>query len=154
MKARTLMQRHVGACRPEDSMASAAQIMWEHDCGVVPVVDAERRVVGIVTDRDLCMAAYTKGRALAQMRVGDAMQKPVFCCHEEDTRAAIHEAMRMHQVRRIPVVDDSLRLVGLVSLNDLALDADAAEGTVRTHRIAEVTETLAAISRHREPVAV
>jgi CBS domain-containing protein len=135
-------------------MAAAAQIMWEHDCGVVPVVDAERRVVGIVTDRDLCMAAYTKGLALARMRVVDAMQAPVFCCREEDLPDAIHEAMRTHQVRRIPVVDDSRRLVGMVSLNDLALDADAAEGAARTRRITEVAETLAAISRHREPVAV
>jgi CBS domain-containing protein len=148
------MQRDVAACRAEDSMAAAAQIMWERDCGVVPVIDAERRVVGIVTDRDLCMAAHTKGRALAQMRVSDAMQAPVFSCGENDTRAAIHAEMRRHQVRRMPVTDDAGRLVGIVSLNDLVLDAAAAEGSVRTHRVAEVSETLAAICRHREPAAV
>jgi CBS domain-containing protein len=153
VKAKTLMQAGVASCRPEDSMAAAAQIMWEHDCGVVPVIDADRRVVGIVTDRDLCMAAYTKALALGQLRVRDAMQAPVFCCHENDTRAAIHAAMRSHQVRRIPVIDDDGRLVGIVSLNDLVLDADAAEGTIRAHRISEIAETLSAISRHRAPVA-
>jgi CBS domain-containing protein len=148
------MHSDVAACRPEETMAAAAQIMWEHDCGVVPVVDPDGRVVGIVTDRDLCMAAYTKGRPLAQMRVGEAMQAPVFCCGEEDSRAAIHATMRRHQVRRIPVTDRDGRLVGIVSLNDLVLDAAAAESGVRTQRISEVVETLSAICRHREPVAV
>lgn len=154
MKARTLMHGDVAAGSPEDVATLAAKIMWEHDCGVVPVVDGDRHVVGIVTDRDLCIASYTKGRSLAQMRLGEVMQAPVYCCGENETRAAIHAAMRKHQVRRLPVTDDDGRLVGIVSLNDLVLDAAAAQGSVRQHRIAEVSETLAAICHHRESVTV
>jgi CBS domain-containing protein len=153
MKAKTLMCRDAAACHPDDTMADAARIMWEKDCGVVPVVDDGRRVVGIVTDRDICMAALTQGRMLAGMRVRDAMQAPVHCCTESDTRPQIHALMREYQVRRLPVVDRDGRLLGVVSLNDLAMDAVA----TRDHEprsMHEVAETLAAVSRHRTPVGV
>jgi CBS domain-containing protein len=102
-------------------MAEAARIMWEHDCGIVPVVDAEGRPVGIVTDRDLCMAAYTRNEPLSRMPVRDVMAREIHCCRTDDDESAVHAAMRAYQVRRLPVVDADGRLQGIVSLNDLAL---------------------------------
>jgi len=152
MKARKLMCTDVLACRQGDTMADAAKIMWERDCGIVPVVDDRKRVVGILTDRDICISAYTKGLALSQLHVKDAMQAPVHCCRDDESREAIHEMMRTHQVRRLPVVDRDARLVGMISLNDLVLSAQESTGTARSKEAEQVFETLAAVSRHRVPV--
>jgi CBS domain-containing protein len=153
MKAKDLMTRDVAACRPDEPMAAAARIMWEHDCGVVPVLDGQK-VVGVVTDRDLCMAAFTRNRPLSGMAVRDAMAKRVFSCHEGDDEAKVHAAMREHQVRRLPVVDDEGRLLGIVSLNNLALRSAAAKGSAAEKGLREVARTLIDISRHREPATV
>jgi len=79
MKAEKIMTREVASCRPDDTLNDAARIMWERDCGFVPVTaeDSGGRVVGIVTDRDLCMAAYTRGQRLADIRVGEVMSTGV-----------------------------------------------------------------------------
>ena len=88
MKARDLMTPDVATCRPDEPMAEAARIMWERDCGIVPVVDAEGRPVGVVTDRDLCMASFTRNEPLSRMPVRDAMAKEVFSCREDDDESA------------------------------------------------------------------
>jgi len=152
MKAKKLMSTDVQACRPGDTMADAAKIMWERDCGIVPVVDSQHRVVGILTDRDICISAFTKGKALSQLHVKDAMQAPVHCCRDDDVHEAIHEMMRKFQVRRLPVVDRDERLVGMISLNDLVLAAQEASGRARSELAEEVFDTLAAVSRHRVPM--
>jgi CBS domain-containing protein len=149
MKAKNLMTCDVATCRPEDAMATAARIMWERDCGVVPVVEADR-LVGVVTDRDLCMASYTRSEPLSRMAVRDAMARGVFTCREEDDEDLVHAALREHQVRRLPVVDDDGRLKGMISLNDLVLHATG-KGADRRQR--EVLRTLTEISRHREVAA-
>ena len=77
MKIQNLMTRDVRTCRREDVLVEAARIMWENDCGSVPVVDAQRHVVGMITDRDICMAAYTRGQRLADMTVESAMSKTI-----------------------------------------------------------------------------
>jgi CBS domain-containing protein len=154
MKAKSLMTPNVAACHPDDPMAEAARIMWEHDCGVVPVVDAEGRPVGIVTDRDLCMASYTRNEPLSRMPVRDVMAKEVHCCRVDDDEGAVHAAMRAYQVRRLPIVDADGRLAGIVSLNDLALQAATNRTPVSAKRQREVARTLTEVSRHREAAAV
>lgn len=151
MKVESLMHREVFACTPDEPMSSAARIMWEHDCGIVPVVEGkERRLVGVVTDRDLCMACLTRDERLSAMKVRSAMSPRVESCRLGDSLKTVHERMRQQQVRRIPVTDAEGRLVGIVSLNDLALravEAGTGQGEER-----EVLQTLARVSRHREPV--
>jgi CBS domain-containing protein len=148
VKVKNVMHREVATVQADDSMSAAAGAMWEHDCGCVPVVDGERRVVGIVTDRDLCMAAHMRNLPLSALAVREAMAREVHCCHDEERVSAVHEAMRRHQVRRLPVVDAEGRLVGIVSLNDLALAA--AEARVPQIQGLDVARTLAEISRHRQ----
>ncbi len=77
MNVSDLMTTAVKSCVIGDSLQRAAQLMWENDCGVVPVLDGEGRVVGMITDRDICMAAYTHGQALWQLPVSGAMAKQV-----------------------------------------------------------------------------
>ncbi len=94
--------------------------MWENDCGCVPVVDSAARVLGMVTDRDVCMAAYTRGQTLNHIPVSAAMSREVFACEPSDDLLDAQKVMRKHQVRRLPVNDSKGRLIGLLSLNDLA----------------------------------
>jgi CBS domain-containing protein len=148
MKIHQIMTRGVRSCTPSDSLATAARIMWEADCGVVPVIDAEARVVGIVTDRDLCMAAYTQGALLSQITVGSIATHEVHTVHEDDSIDVAEHRMREHRVRRLPVLDDGGRLAGIVSINDLARHARAGWGRDATTPD-DLSRTLAMISEHR-----
>ena len=120
MKVLDLMNTLPVTCGEQDSVNRAAQLMWDHDCGWVPVVDGDNRVTGVVTDRDACMAAYTRGRLLADIPVADVMSREVASCHADDRIEAAEERMRTRRVRRLPVIDDQRRLVGVLSLNDIA----------------------------------
>jgi len=147
MKIEQLMTRNVRTIGPDDHLDRAAQLMWEADCGCLPVVDGEQHVVGMITDRDVCMAAWTQGRALWELTVRGAMSSRVVSCTPSDATTRAHRLMQEHQVRRVPVVDGQALLVGLVSLNDLALAAQPGSGA-RELRPDEVADTLAAVSRH------
>lgn len=150
MKVKTIMNREVASCCAGDTMAVAAHLMWDNDCGVVPVVDAGDVVVGMVTDRDLCMASLLGSRPLADMYVREAMSPCVVFCTQDDDLRSVHGKMRDCQVRRLPVVDDDNKLIGIVTLNDLALEAFAGRGGAAAKRQREVGKTLAAICEHHE----
>jgi CBS domain-containing protein len=94
--------------------------MWECDCGVVPVVDSEGAVCGIVTDRDLCMAAYIQGSRLAEIPVWSVMSRDVHACDAEADVREAERLMRECQIRRLPVIDNRGRLIGVLSLGDVA----------------------------------
>jgi CBS domain-containing protein len=123
-----LMTRDVHACRLDDSMNEAARIMWDHDCGCVPVVDDEGRAVAMITDRDLCMAAHLRGLPLAAMSVESAASHGVVAAYEGQGVEAVELLMRKYRLRRLPVVDALGKLVGIVSLSDLARRLRPTEG--------------------------
>lgn len=143
------MTREVRACAIHDSLNAAARIMWDHDCGCAPVVDAHGRLAGIVTDRDVCMAAYTQGLPLGAIPVERAMSARVVSCGRGDDLETAHRLMRAHEVHRLPVVDSRSRLIGILSLSDLVNHARGNDAA-RSDAI-EVLATLSAIRRHREP---
>jgi len=148
MKIVQIMTKTVRTCRETDTLAQAAQLMWDFDVGAVPVVDDSGQVVGIVTDRDACMAAYTQSQPLHGLPVSIAMTKHVVTCRPEDTDIAVTKLMARNKIRRIPVVDEAQRPIGIVSLNDLAI----AMARGRTIPSDEIAGTLAAICEHR-PIA-
>ena len=150
MRVCDLMTQGVATCAVTDDLAEPARVMWEKDCGCVPVLDAARRVVGMLTDRDVCMAAYTQGKPLREIRVSSAMSKALHACHPDDMLEEAVETMRREQVRRLPVVDETGLLVGLVSLNDLACEAFD-ERVLRSKDVTldQIGETLAALCSHR-----
>ena len=84
MKVEQIMNRDVKTCGPQDSLNKTAQIMWEESCGAVPVVDEQSNPIGFLTDRDICMAAYTQGKPLDALRVETAMARKVVSCGVED----------------------------------------------------------------------
>lgn len=150
MNVGQLMNRVVETCRPDDTLATAAGKMWDHDIGCLPVIGADGRVAGIVTDRDVCMAGYIQGRPLAELPVRMAMSKTLYVCRPDDAVIEAEEAMRAHQVRRLPVVDAAGGLVGIVSLNDLAREAERQVGRKGRELTAqEVSATLAAVCAPR-----
>lgn len=141
-----LMTSPVLTCHAGDTLATAAALMWDHDCGAVPVVDDDGRLIGLVTDRDACMGAYTQGKRLGEIPVDTAMARRVFACHPEDPLTVAEELMQTHQVRRIPVIDADGRPIGLLSLNDLARDASR-PGVGQRGMLLTFARTLAAICR-------
>jgi CBS domain-containing protein len=148
MRVEQLMTKTVQSCRPDDSLEHAAQLMWSYDCGCLPVcpAGAVSPVVGVVTDRDICMSALFEGKALRDLRVGDAMAKQLVTCHPGDGLAQAETAMRKAQIRRMPVVDEENALVGIVSLADLAREADREQNAPHPQVTEEeVVDTLAAI---------
>jgi CBS domain-containing protein len=151
MKVQDVMTYDVQTCRPESNLADAAMRMWRGDCGVLPVVADRDKVVGMITDRDICMAAATKLRDPTNIRVNEVISGKVYGC-SADTE--IHEAlkiMQQKQVRRLPIISaEDGRLEGILSMNDVALKA-------KTDRVAElsaedVENTLRAICTHRQIV--
>ena len=115
MKVEQIMNRGVKSCRPQDSLNKAAQIMWEEPCGAVPVVDDQRRPIGFLTDRDICMAAYTQGKPLEEMRVEMAMAHKVVSCTTEDELG--HAAQLMQTQAHAPASGgQSGRSIGRVAI--------------------------------------
>ena len=123
MKVRELMTPEIATVRPEDGLDQAARSMEERDCGCVVVVDEESRLAGILTDRDVCLAALHTERTLSRIRVADVMTVEVFTCGPEQSVAEAEHLMGRHQVRRLPVVDERGSLLGILSLDDIALEA-------------------------------
>jgi CBS domain-containing protein len=142
MKVNRVINMRPRTVRGHDSLSEAARIMWERDCGWVPVVDDASHVVGVITDRDICMAAYTRGMTLDTMVVQGTMCTNVHMIHMDDPLENALALMLNHRVRRLPVVDDDNVLVGLLSMSDVARRAAAPESGIRTN---DVVHTLAAI---------
>jgi CBS domain-containing protein len=146
MNVKDIMQRPVITANRSDTLNEAARCMWDHDLGSLPVVDDEGRLAGMITDRDVCMAAYTQGRSLAEIATASAMCSQVLACHVDDSVETAEQLMREGQVRRLPVVDNDGRPIGVVALNDLTrIAANARKSTVDR----DVIQTLAAISAPR-----
>lgn len=150
MRVSDVMTADVQACGPADDASAAARIMWERDCGAVPVVLEDRRVIGMITDRDIAMAAYTRGLCLHEIPVETVMSVGATTCTADETIEDCEQRMAAARVRRLPVLDASRRLCGIVSLSDLA----RAKACGDRQAEAEVSRTLAAIGEPRRARAL
>lgn len=150
MKVADLMTSKVRTCTLNDSLNAAANVMWEHDCGFVPVLDAAGKLAGVVTDRDICMAAFFHGVRLAELPVREVMARDLHTLRPEAPLLDALELMRRMQVRRLPIVDGEGALVGVLSLADVAA-AWRRRALVdgRELRDDDVSEVLSAVSRSR-----
>ena len=120
MKVKELMTTDVKRCSPETNLAAAAKIMWEGDCGAVPVTDERNHVVGVITDRDICIAAATRPHTEGEIPVQDVMSKTLYTCSPgDDVRSAL-ETMKSRKIRRLPVVEQGGKLAGILSIHDIA----------------------------------
>jgi CBS domain-containing protein len=123
MKVYEVMTIEVGFCLLEDNLTKAAEIMWQKDCGLVPVVDAEKHVVGVITDRDICIAAATRSQKTSQIKASEMNFRPVIVCAMEDDVKDVLRRMRKYKVKRLCVTNDNKELLGIISLTDILLKA-------------------------------
>lgn len=148
MRVEELMTRQVRSCSPDDSLAEAARIMWEGDCGCLPVRsgDGGEHVAGVITDRDICMAAMFQGKPLNDLRVADVMSSQVKTCRPGDSAVMVERMMAAARIRRLPVLDEEDALVGMITLADLAREAER-EQNLQSPSIHgnEISVTLASI---------
>src|SRR5512140_963141 len=151
MKVREVMSRQVECCPPETDLGSAALMMWRKDCGFVPVVDGPgRRVIGTVTDRDICMGLATSGKTPGDRTVREVMSPEAFTVEPDTDVDDALAVMGDHRIRRLPVVDANGQLEGILSLNDLVLCAEesrAADGQLVPAD--KLMRTMKSICEHR-----
>jgi CBS domain-containing protein len=138
LRAGDVMTHDVVTVHPNDSVQNAAQLMAECDCGAVPVVDWQGRMLGMITDRDITIRVVAAGADLAFSRVGDCMTDEAFACHVGDSLVNCMRVMSRHQIRRIPIVDDRNRVVGIISQGDLAQHASEHSGRGEKRALSEV----------------
>lgn len=148
MRVSQLMSQPPITCKASDTVNEAARLMWEHNCGAVPVVDGEGKVVGMVTDRDVCMAAYTQGERLWAIPVTTAMANPAVRCHPDDSVEAVQAVMSERQLHRLPVVDADDHPLGVLSFTDIAQDLGRSRNVGSTSQ-REFIATASAIGRRR-----
>jgi len=123
MKVFEVMTIDVGFCNPEDNLTKAAQIMWEKDCGIVPVIDAEKRVIGVITDRDICIAAASRNRRTSSIKASEMYFRPLKTCAMEDDVKDVLRRMRKYKIKRLCVTNQANELLGIISLTDILLKA-------------------------------
>jgi CBS domain-containing protein len=148
MNVQEVMTNDVQWCGLGTNLAAAAKLMWDTDCGVLPVVSGEGQVLGMITDRDICMACATKNRAASELTVFDAVSGKTYRCKTSDDIHTAMDIMKREQVRRLPVVDDEGGLQGVISINDFILLAEESKASAISFK--DVARALKAISAHRK----
>lgn len=145
MNVREIMTKEPRCCQSDMNIAAATELMWNNDCGVLPVVD-EGRLAGIITDRDICIALGTRNRPATDIAVKDvATYELQTCAPDNDVHTAM-AVMRRAKVRRLPVINDEGKIEGIIALNDIVLAAERKHGAIGYE---EVMNTIEAVSEHR-----
>ncbi|MCU1287849.1 MAG: hypothetical protein JWN60_78 [Acidobacteria bacterium] len=140
MKVLDLMTSDIGFISPADDLARAADIMWQKDCGVVPVVDAEMRVVGIITDRDICVAAGSRDCKASEIKAEEFCgEENVVSCRPGDKIKDALKLMKKNKIKRLPVTSQKGELVGIISVSDI-LPASENDKKLRKKLISALVE--------------
>lgn len=142
-----VMTRTPWSCAPETNLAEVVELMWVHDCGILPVV-AEGHVLGVITDRDVAIALGTRGVPAADISAIEVATAPVVYCRSgDDIHAALH-LMGDARVRRLPVLNATDELVGMIGVNDLILAARPLDGRNPELDDEQVIEAMRRICSH------
>jgi len=148
MKVQDIMTQDVKFCGPDTNVAAATEILWRNNCGALPIVDSDGKLVGLITDRDMCIALGTRNCRASELAVGDVATKPVFTCGpNEDVHVAL-KTLRQHQIRRMPVVGAEGKLEGILCLDEIVLHAQRTE-LKKGISYEDVVNTMKAICEHR-----
>ncbi|MGH9763199.1 MAG: CBS domain-containing protein [Blastocatellia bacterium] len=149
MKVKELMTHEPKTCGTGTNLASAVEVLWTNDCGCLPVIDENCKVIGIITDRDISIAVGTKDRRPSEITVGEVITGAVECCQpDEDVSAALNK-MQSHRIRRLPVVNHEGLLLGILSLNDVALKAQESRSRLGAVTHEDVANTLRSVGQPR-----
>ena len=150
MQVKDIMVREAKSCRPDTNLAEVVEIMWSYDCGALPVVDDGGKAVGMITDRNVCIAAGTRNQIPSEIKVSDVVPQSVYACAPEDDIRAALRTMQTQKVRRLAVVDNDGLLQGILCLDDIILNAKKTTALSCEHLI----ETVKAICDHPVPLRV
>jgi CBS domain-containing protein len=151
-----IMSSPAHTCSTSDTLARAAQLMWERDCGVLPVVDGAGQVVAMITDRDICMATYFQGRPPMEIPVMVAASRFLYSVRPNDPVEVALARMRTHQTRRLPVIDERNNLIGVISVADIIRASGAGVGPggeVVAAALADISQSRANGGRDDSPRA-
>jgi CBS domain-containing protein len=155
MKVQDIMTSDVQCCGPDMNLAAAAKMMWDSDCGALPVLNVQGQVMSMITDRDICMATATKNKPASDITVWETVSGKAHTCHMSDDVHTALDIMKREKVRRLPVVDEDGILQGIVAMNDFVLLAGEAKGgKAPALSYEDVVRTMKAISSHRVLVGI
>jgi CBS domain-containing protein len=150
-KVKDIMITKVESCTPETDLSAAGGKMWENDCGTLPVLDNDGKVLGVITDRDICIAAATRNQPASHIKVGDVYSGMLYSCVAEDEIEKALQIMRTARVRRLPVINGEGKLEGLLALDDVTIFAqDASVSKVAEPTYKDVALTFKNICGRRE----
>jgi len=137
------MTQDPACCTAQDPLQKAAQLMVECDCGEIPVVDdmSTKVPIGVITDRDITCRTIAKGLNPLEMNVSDAMTSPIVSVRPDDSLESCCNLMEQNQIRRVPVVDDGGKCVGIISLADIALKGPKSESHEVLHEVSEMSKS-------------
>jgi CBS domain-containing protein len=147
MNMKPVMTTPIEVCACTDTLATAARRMGEGGFGFLPVVYADDRLAGVITDRDICLAVALGTRSASNTPVSDAMTRTVFSCLDIDDAHVALAAMKTHRVRRLPVVDRTGRVKGIVSIDDLIVHSADPRIGITDEAIVKVLKQLCSPSR-------
>lgn len=119
MKVKQMMHKGVEWVSPDTSVSTIAKKMQQYDVGAIPVGEDDR-LIGMVTDRDITVRAVANGKDLSKVTARDVMSKGIFWCHDNEDVTKAADMMESKHVRRLPVIDENKRMVGMLSLGDIS----------------------------------
>lgn len=152
MKVKEIMTASPNVCDLNQSLAEAAKTMWDADCGVLPVLKDGKEVVGLITDRDICMALAMRNCNPTAISAEQVITGDVYSVAPDDELQKAFELMQEHRVRRLPVINPEGELEGMLSMNDIVLKAKRKNnGKTPEIRYSDIVDTYKAICAH--PVA-
>jgi len=152
MKVKDVMMRTAARCRTDTNLGAAVEIMWNRNCGILPIVNAEEKVIGVVTDRDLCIALGTRNRAAGEIAVWEVASGTLFACEPEDEIHTALATMAKSKVRRLPVINTAGKLEGVLSMDDVVLHSESkVSGKTPGLSYDDVVETLKKVYRPELP---
>lgn len=152
MKVKDVMTPDAKAIPITESLAVAAREMWENDCGILPIIKDGKKVIGMITDRDICMAAAMRDTTPSHITVEEVMTGNIYSTTAEEDVADALKMMREHRIRRLPVLNAEGELEGIVSMNDIVLKAKSRNGKKPEIDYADVVKTYQAICEHPVPM--
>jgi len=155
MKVKEIMMGTPYYCQLDTNLGSATELMWVGNCGFLPVMGANGKLVGVVTDRDVCIALGTRNRPAGEVTIAEVMSNRLFACSPDDDVHIALETMKEGGVRRLPVTSQTGILVGVISMDDLLVRAESA-GIGKRPELSteEVVKAYRAIDKRRVPQIV
>jgi CBS domain-containing protein len=152
MKVKDVMMGTPYYCQPETNLGSAAELMWNADCGFLPVESDDGKVIGVITDRDICIALGTRNRPAGEVTVAEVVTGKLYSCTPEDDIHMALQTMKDARVRRLPVLSENGTLAGILSVDDILPRAEPSSfGKEPELSSDEVVRTLRSITQRRVP---